>query len=73
MHFNSAESFLPASVQSFITDAALEQNSGGTWTVVDANPGPWFVADGGNVAAQPGVVFAERPARRSRVLRSRGG
>jgi len=38
--FHPAESFLPTSVQSFISDADLEQFVGGAWTLVDAAPEP---------------------------------
>ena len=39
-YFHPAEPFLPTKVQSFIADAALEQFSGGTWTLADADPEP---------------------------------
>ena len=38
--FDPHETFLPTSVESFITDAQLEQLVGGTWTVKDSDPGP---------------------------------
>src|SRR6267142_4480712 len=38
--FDPQEKFLPTNVESFITDAQLEQLSGGTWTIANADPGP---------------------------------
>jgi hypothetical protein len=41
MQFDPLERFLPTSVESFITDAELEQlTAGGTWTVVEPNAAP---------------------------------
>src|SRR5919197_848495 len=38
--FDPSERFRPASVQSFIADADLDQFTAGSWTVVDADPEP---------------------------------
>jgi hypothetical protein len=42
-----AETFLPTKVQSFISDADLEQLVGGTWTLVATDPEPGDLPDSG--------------------------
>ena len=40
MQFDPLERFLPAKIQSFVSDADLEQLVGGNWVVVDPEPEP---------------------------------
>ena len=49
-YFHPAEAFFPTKVQSFIADSTLEQFSGGTWTLVDADAEPGDLPQSGGTA-----------------------
>ena len=49
-HLDPAESFRPASVQSFVADADLERFDAGSWSVVDDDPEPGELPDPGTGA-----------------------
>src|SRR5262245_6050628 len=46
-HLDPAESFRPASVQSFVADAGLERLEAGSWSLVDGDPEPGELPDPG--------------------------
>ena len=48
MQFDPLEQFRPTKVQSFLTDANLEQLAGSDWSIVQSNPPPGNLPDSGS-------------------------
>ena len=73
-YLDPVEQFGPASVQSFVADADLEQFNTGSWVLVDAESRarPAARSRHRRVASEPGLMHSHGGARRARVLRGCG-